>query len=83
MNKILDGNENNYSNLFDSLKKEDSNRINFIINLLMKNSQLIIDYSIAEKELIVKMDKISREINLKRDQKLIENSFFCFVNSIF
>ena len=75
MNKILEENENNYSNLFESLKKEDSNRINFIINLLSKNSQFIIDFSIVEKELIAKMDKISRDINLKRDQKTFENIF--------
>ena len=75
MNKILDENEIIYSNLFESFKKEDSNRINFIIDLLTKNSQLIIDYSITEKELIVKMDKISREINLKRDQKIFDNVF--------
>ena len=73
LNKKLNESEDKYQYIIDNLKTEESSRLHYFINILNKFSQTLADYKDNINCYIEKLDKITQNINIKRDLKIFDN----------
>ena len=73
MNQKINEAEENYTNIIENLKTEESSRLQYFINILNKFSQTLGEHNYDIKNYIERIEKVAQNINIKRDLKLFDN----------
>ena len=73
MNQKINEAEENYTNIIENLKTEESSRLQYFINILNKFAQTLGEHNDNVKNYIDRIEKVAQNINIKRDLKLFDN----------
>ena len=75
LNDVLLGKENNYINLIDSILKQEEEKDQFYLNILLSLNKFLKQYNSESKDSLIKNDKYLDDIYTKRDNKLFSLYF--------
>ena len=79
LNKLLEANENYYTNVIDSIEKEYCNKMNFVNQILKEINQSSTNFMTEFTESINKVESLRTELNIKRDARSFRQDYDFYI----